>query len=35
VAEVKEGLAAGDRVITGNVGALGNGAKVTIAGGKS
>ena len=35
VAEVKEGLAAGDRVIVGNVGALGNGAKVTIAGGKS
>lgn len=35
VAEVTEGLAAGDRVITGNVGALGNGAKVTIAGGKS
>lgn len=33
VAEVKEGLAAGDRVIVGNVGALGNGAKVTIAGG--
>ncbi len=35
VAEVKEGLAPGDRVIIGNVGALGNGAKVTIAGGKS
>ncbi len=35
VAEVKEGLSAGDRVIVGNVGALGNGAKVTIAGGKS
>ena len=35
VAEVKEGLTAGDRVIIGNVGALGNGAKVTIAGGKS
>ena len=35
VAEVKEGVAAGDRVIVGNVGALGNGAKVTIAGGKS
>jgi RND family efflux transporter MFP subunit len=35
VAEVKEGVAAGDRVIIGNVGALGNGAKVTIAGGKS
>lgn len=35
IAEVKEGLAAGDRVIIGNVGALGNGAKVTIAGGKS
>ena len=35
VAEVKEGLAAGDRVIVGNVGAIGNGAKVTIAGGKS
>ncbi len=35
VAEVKEGLVAGDRVIVGNVGALGNGAKVTIAGGKS
>jgi membrane fusion protein (multidrug efflux system) len=35
LAEVKEGLAAGDRVITGNVGTLGNGAKVTIAGGKS
>ena len=35
VAEVKEGLTAGDRVIVGNVGALGNGAKVTIAGGKS
>jgi RND family efflux transporter MFP subunit len=35
VAEVKDGLAAGDRVIIGNVGALGNGAKVTIAGGKS
>ncbi len=35
VAEVKEGLSAGDRVVVGNVGALGNGAKVTIAGGKS
>ena len=35
VAEVKEGLSVGDRVIVGNVGALGNGAKVTIAGGKS
>ena len=35
VAEVKEGLVAGDRVIVGNVGALGNGSKVTIAGGKS
>jgi RND family efflux transporter MFP subunit len=35
VAEVMEGLTAGDRVIVGNVGALGNGAKVTIAGGKS
>jgi membrane fusion protein, multidrug efflux system len=35
VAEVKEGLAAGDRVIVGNISALGNGAKVTIAGGKS
>jgi RND family efflux transporter MFP subunit len=35
VAEVKEGLTAGDRVIVGNVGALGNGSKVTIAGGKS
>ncbi|MDZ7631910.1 MAG: hypothetical protein U5K74_11350 [Gemmatimonadaceae bacterium] len=35
IAEVKEGLAAGDRVVVGNVGALGNGAKVTIAGGKS
>ena len=35
VAEVKEGLAVGDRVIVGNVGALSNGAKVTIAGGKS
>ena len=35
VAEVKEGLNAGDRVIVGNVGALGNGSKVTIAGGKS
>ena len=35
VAEVKDGLTAGDRVIVGNVGALGNGAKVTIAGGKS
>ncbi len=35
VAEVKEGLRAGDRIIVGNVGALGNGAKVTIAGGKS
>ena len=34
IAEVKEGLTAGDRVIIGNVGALGNGAKVTIAGGK-
>jgi RND family efflux transporter MFP subunit len=34
-AEVKEGVGAGDRVIVGNVGALGNGAKVTIAGGKS
>lgn len=33
VAEVREGLAAGDRVVTGNVGALGNGMKVTIAGG--
>ena len=35
VAEVKDGLSVGDRVIVGNVGALGNGAKVTIAGGKS
>jgi len=35
VAEVKEGLGVGDRVIVGNVGALGNGSKVTIAGGKS
>lgn len=35
VAEVKDGLRAGDRVIVGNVGALGNGAKVTIAGGRS
>ena len=35
VAEVKDGVAVGDRVIVGNVGALGNGAKVTIAGGKS
>jgi membrane fusion protein, multidrug efflux system len=35
VAEVKDGLTVGDRVIVGNVGALGNGAKVTIAGGKS
>lgn len=35
IAEVKEGLAEGDRVIIGNVGALANGAKVTIAGGKS
>lgn len=35
VAEVKEGLSAGDRVIIGNVGALGSGSKVTIAGGKS
>ena len=35
IAEVKEGLSVGDRVIVGNVGALGNGAKVTIAGGKS
>ena len=35
IAEVKDGLGAGDRVIVGNVGALGNGAKVTIAGGKS
>ena len=35
VAEVKEGLSVGDRVIVGNVGALSNGAKVTIAGGKS
>ena len=35
VAEVKEGLSVGDRVIVGNVGALGNGSKVTIAGGKS
>jgi membrane fusion protein, multidrug efflux system len=35
VAEVTEGLSVGDRVIVGNVGALGNGAKVTIAGGKS
>lgn len=34
VAEVKEGLATGDRVIVGNVGALGNGAKITIVGGK-
>jgi RND family efflux transporter MFP subunit len=33
VAEVREGLVAGDRVVTGNVGALGNGMKVTIAGG--
>ncbi|HYW50982.1 MAG TPA: efflux RND transporter periplasmic adaptor subunit, partial [Gemmatimonadaceae bacterium] len=33
IAEVKEGLNAGDRVIVGNVGALGNGARVTIAGG--
>lgn len=33
MAEVKDGLSAGDRVIVGNVGALGNGAKVTIAGG--
>jgi hypothetical protein len=32
VAEVREGLATGDRVVTGNVGALGNGMKVTIAG---
>jgi membrane fusion protein, multidrug efflux system len=35
VAEVRDGVAVGDRVIVGNVGALGNGAKVTIAGGKS
>jgi membrane fusion protein, multidrug efflux system len=35
IAEVKDGLTAGDRVVIGNVGALGNGAKVTIAGGKS
>ncbi len=35
VAEVKEGLSPGDRVIVGIVGALGNGSKVTIAGGKS
>jgi RND family efflux transporter MFP subunit len=32
VAEVRDGLVAGDRVVTGNVGALGNGMKVTIAG---
>ena len=32
VAEVVQGLQAGDRVIVGNVGALGNGMKVTIAG---
>jgi membrane fusion protein, multidrug efflux system len=35
IAEVKDGLTAGDRVVIGNVGALGNGAKITIAGGKS
>jgi hypothetical protein len=35
IAEVKDGLSAGDRVIVGNIGALSNGAKVTIAGGKS
>ena len=35
IAEVKDGLTVGDRVIVGNVGALGNGSKVTIAGGKS
>jgi len=35
VAEVRDGLSVGDRVIVGNVGALGNGSKVTIAGGKS
>lgn len=32
VAEVVQGLQAGDRVIVGNVGALGSGMKVTIAG---
>ena len=32
VVEVAQGLKAGDRVVVGNVGALGNGMKVTIAG---
>ena len=32
MAEVTDGLAAGDRVVVGNVGALGSGMKVTIAG---
>ena len=32
VAEIVEGLKEGDRVVVGNVGALGNGMKVTIAG---
>jgi membrane fusion protein, multidrug efflux system len=35
VAEVLEGLAPGDRVISGNVGALGAGQKVTVAGGRA
>jgi membrane fusion protein, multidrug efflux system len=34
MAEVKEGLAAGDRVVVGNVGTLGRGMKVTIVGEK-
>jgi RND family efflux transporter MFP subunit len=33
IAEIVEGLAPGDRIIVGNVGALGAGMKVTIAGG--
>jgi RND family efflux transporter MFP subunit len=34
MAEVKDGLAAGDRVVVGNVGTLGRGMKVTIVGEK-
>lgn len=33
IAEIVEGLASGDRIIVGNVGTLGEGMKVTIAGG--
>jgi membrane fusion protein, multidrug efflux system len=35
MAEVLDGLAPGDRVVSGNVGALGAGQKIIIAGGKS